>query len=128
MRNRGSVVIIKERSAVLIKRVNNGEEYYVFPGGGIEQGETPEIAAIREAYEELGVRVRLKECIAEVNFKGRQYFYSADILHGKIGDGKAEEFNDPSRGTYKPVWVPLDDFPLLDIRPKEVARKISNNL
>ena len=121
-------MIIQKGSAVLIKRVNNGEEYYVFPGGGIEQGETPEKTAIREAYEELGVRVRLNESIAEVNFKVRQYFYSADILYGKIGEGKAEEFNDPSRGTYKPVWVPLGDFHLLDIRPEEVARKIINSI
>ncbi len=33
-------------------------DYYKFPGGGIEAGETPEAAMIRETREEAGLRVR----------------------------------------------------------------------
>jgi 8-oxo-dGTP diphosphatase len=124
MRNRGAVVIIQNGKAALIKRVKSCEEYFVFPGGGIEQGETPENAAIREAFEELGVTIQLNECITEVYYKGKQYFYSADILDGKIDQGQGEEFNDPSRGAYEPIWVSLEEFPFLDIRPQEVARKV----
>lgn len=32
---------------------------WCFPGGGIKSGETPEEAAVREAYEELGVRSKM---------------------------------------------------------------------
>ncbi len=35
----------------LIKRIRNGSVYYVFPGGGIEEGENPETGAKREAFE-----------------------------------------------------------------------------
>lgn len=49
MRNRGSVVIAENGKVILIKRVRNESVYYVFPGGGIEEGETPEQAAKREA-------------------------------------------------------------------------------
>jgi 8-oxo-dGTP diphosphatase len=127
MRNRGSVVIIQNGTAALIKRVKSFETYYVFPGGGIEPGETAEEAAVREAHEELGVTVQIKKCIAVIDFKGKQYFYSANILAGNIGEGLAEEFIDLSRGTYEPVWIPLEKFPFLDIRPREAAKEISES-
>jgi 8-oxo-dGTP pyrophosphatase MutT (NUDIX family) len=59
MRDRGSVVIIEDGKVALIERMKNGNHYYVFPGGGVEKGETPEQTAIREAFEELGVTVKI---------------------------------------------------------------------
>ena len=35
-------VIIKNNKILLIHRLKKGEEYFVLPGGGIEDGETPE--------------------------------------------------------------------------------------
>jgi 8-oxo-dGTP diphosphatase len=49
MRNRASVVIVEGAHVLLIKRNNKGRTYYVFPGGGIEVGESPQEAAVREA-------------------------------------------------------------------------------
>lgn len=37
MRDRASVVIIENQKVALIKRINAGAVYYVFPGGGIEK-------------------------------------------------------------------------------------------
>ena len=34
-----------------------GEEYWGVPGGGIDEGETPEQGALRELYEETGLEV-----------------------------------------------------------------------
>lgn len=90
MRDRGSVVLVENKKVGLIKRVREGITYYVFPGGGIEEGETPEIAAKREAFEELGVKVNIKECIAKVVFNGTQYFFLAEIDEGTFGTGKGE--------------------------------------
>lgn len=55
MRNRGSVVIVENDKVGLIQRIRDSSVYYVFPGGGIENGETPEEGAKREAFEELVV-------------------------------------------------------------------------
>jgi len=62
MRNRASVVIVENNKVALIRRVREGLVYYVFPGGGIENGETPEEASKREAFEELGEEVQVNEC------------------------------------------------------------------
>lgn len=56
-RNRGAAIIVQEGKIALIKRIQEDETYYVFPGGGIEEGETPEEATKREIFEELGVYI-----------------------------------------------------------------------
>jgi 8-oxo-dGTP diphosphatase len=40
--DRGSVVIIEDKKVGLNKRIREGDVYYVFPGGGIEEGDTAE--------------------------------------------------------------------------------------
>ncbi|EJQ49494.1 hypothetical protein IEQ_02949 [Bacillus cereus BAG6X1-2] len=52
-RNRGAAIIVQEGKIALIKRVREDEMYFVFPGGGIEEGETPEEATRREVYPAL---------------------------------------------------------------------------
>jgi len=56
---RGAVVIVDDEKVALIERVRGGRTYYLFPGGGTEEGETPEDAARREACEELALSVQL---------------------------------------------------------------------
>ncbi|MFC4404068.1 NUDIX hydrolase [Gracilibacillus xinjiangensis] len=126
MRNRASVVIIENKRVGLIKRMKESNIYYVFPGGGIEDGETPEDGAKREALEELGVEVKVNDCMTEVNFNGTQYFFLADIIDGVFGTGQGEEYIDENRdrGIYLPVWVDLDKLSSIDVKPKEVAMKI----
>lgn len=124
MRNRGSVVLIQNHEVALIKRNWNGKIYYVFPGGGIEKGETPKQAAKREAYEELGVQVSIGDLLTILDSKGKQYYFYADIVSGEFGTGQGEEFSNTHRGTYEPLWVPIKDFPSLDIRPTKVAEMI----
>jgi 8-oxo-dGTP diphosphatase len=128
MRDRGSVVLIKDKKIGLIKRVREGTVYYVFPGGGIENNETPEVAAKREALEELGVKVIIKECIATVLYNGTQYFFLAEIIDGEFGTGKGEEYTDENRqrGTYLPMWVDINKLSSLEVRPKEVALKVQS--
>lgn len=130
MRDRSSVVIIENQKVVLIQRIRDGSIYYVFPGGGIENGETPEAGAKREALEELGVEVKVKECISEVEFNGTQYFFLSEIISGTLGTGQGEEYTDKNRdrGTYLPMWVDIESLSSIDVRPNEVALKIQSLL
>ncbi|MBM6617411.1 NUDIX domain-containing protein [Bacillus suaedaesalsae] len=124
MRNRGSAVIIQNGKVALIKRTKSEEVYYVFPGGGVEEGESPEEATIREVKEELGVRIENKYLLATVQFQGIQYFYVADITSGIFGTGEGEEFSDPSRGRYEPTWVEITALSSLEVKPKQIVKLI----
>ncbi|TDL78546.1 NUDIX hydrolase [Peribacillus frigoritolerans] len=128
MRDRSSLVLIENKQVVLIQRIRDGSVYYVFPGGGMENGETPEAAAKREAFEELGVEVKVNECISEVKFNGTQYFFLSQIIAGTFGTGKGEEYTDENRDreTYLPMWVDIESLSSIDVRPNEVALKVQS--
>lgn len=126
MKNRAAVVILENKKVCLIKRIIGDDVYYVFPGGGIESKETAKSTAKREALEELGVEVKVNDCIAQVEFNGTQYFFLSKIMNGQFGTGNGDEYKDENRGrgTYLPVWVDVDILSSIDVRPKEVAIKV----
>lgn len=124
MRDRGSVVIIENSKVALIRRERDDRTYYVFPGGGMEAGETIEECAKREAFEELGVNVEINELLAAVPYNGTQYYFLAKIIGGKFGTGQGEEYSDVTNGTYLPIWLQIVELSKLDVIPKDVAEKV----
>jgi 8-oxo-dGTP diphosphatase len=125
---RSGVIILEGNRVALIERVRDGYTYYVFPGGTVEGDEMAETAAIREAYEELGVQVKLKGLAAAVTFRTEeQYYYHATINAGQFGMGTGKELTvDPKspRGSYRPVWLSRQDFAEYDIRPPALAQVV----
>lgn len=128
---RGAVVLIEGERVALIERVREGKTYYLFPGGTIEAGETPEEAAVREVQEELGLEVRLGPLLAVVEFdESPQYYFDAAIINGVFGTGTGAEYASlPSsqEGSYRPVWVPRDQLTDCDVRPRALAAACSEN-
>lgn len=84
------------------------------------------MAAKREAYEELGVKINVKACIAEIDFHGKQFFFLGEIVGGVFGTGEGKEFLDVNKGTYNPMRVDIDDLFSIDVKPKEVAEKVQS--
>jgi 8-oxo-dGTP pyrophosphatase MutT (NUDIX family) len=116
----------------LIERHRAGLDYFVFPGGGVDEGETPEQAAIREAMEELGIEVAIKQRIAEIQLgqKSRQVYFLVEQTGGEFGTGSGEEFRDadpdsPEEGVYIPIWMPIGELSAHeDIYPADVAKLV----
>jgi mutator protein MutT len=125
MRVRSAAILIQNNSLALMERHRNGRHYFSFPGGGMDAGETPEQAVIREVREELGVKVRVIQLAAEIWFRGnQQFFFLVEQTGGEFGTGQGEEFAstaDPARGTYEPVWMPLEQVTVQNVLPKQVA-------
>tara|TARA_Y100000588_G_scaffold156676_1_gene170665 strand:+ start:1086 stop:1505 length:420 start_codon:yes stop_codon:yes gene_type:complete len=67
--------LIDADGRVLITKRPNGKEMaglWEFPGGKIEEGETPEQALIRELKEELNIETK-GSCLAPLSFASHQY-------------------------------------------------------
>src|SRR5512142_1126382 len=96
MRIRAGIVLIQDHKVALIERYRAGLDYFVFPGGGVDEGETPEQAAVREAMEELGVEVAIKQKVFEIQFglKSRQVYFLTEQVGGEFGTGAGEEYTD----------------------------------
>lgn len=127
-RLRGAVVLIEDGKVALVRRVNARGTYYVFPGGGVEAGETVRDAAIREAHEELGMTVRLGDLLCIVHFVDEQHYFAAHAVSGDFGTGNGAEFSaNAEAGSYEPVWLPCADLAQHDVYPVCLAELISLN-
>ena len=130
MRVRAAVIIVENGRVALIERVRNRHTYFKFPGGGVESGESPQQAAVREAHEELGVGVELGDLISVAYRDGReQRYYLASIVGGTFGTGRGTEMitsGTTARGTYRPVWVDLTSLTELDVRPRALAGALAS--
>ena len=64
LRKRATAVVIKDGKVLLVR--DKGKQKFSLPGGGIHRGEPTLSAAIRELYEETGLRatkaIRLRDC------------------------------------------------------------------
>jgi 8-oxo-dGTP pyrophosphatase MutT (NUDIX family) len=132
LRIRAGIVLIQDHKVALIERHRAGLSYFVFPGGGVDEGESPEQAAIREAMEELGVEVAIRQQVAEIQLgqKSRQVYFLVEQTGGEFGTGVGEEYTaaDPAsseEGIYIPVWMPIDQLPLHgNVYPADVAKLV----
>jgi 8-oxo-dGTP diphosphatase len=132
VRIRAGIVLIQDDKVALIERHRAGLDYFVFPGGGVDEGESPEQAAVREAMEELGVEVIIKQKVAEIQLgaKSRQVYFLVEQRGGEFGSGPGEEYTDadpdsPEEGIYIPIWMPIDQLLLhQNIYPADLARLV----
>ena len=91
-------VLFKDNLVLLIQ---NPSGVWTFPKGLIEQGETPEKSALREVYEETGVKGEILDYIGEI-----QYWYQ---LHGeKIFKRVKYYLMKHLEGEPKPSWEVKD--------------------
>jgi 8-oxo-dGTP diphosphatase len=90
--------VIKNNKVLLLHRIEN-YDIWEFPGGGIEFGESPEEAAIREVKEETNLTVKSKGLLTinshltPKNTHHIWFYYICEILEGetKIGDDAHSE-------------------------------------
>jgi mutator protein MutT len=136
MRIRAGIVLIQNGRVALMERYRAGVHYYSFPGGGVDEGESPEQAAVREALEELGIEVAITQLVADVQlgYKSRQFYFLVEQTGGEFGTGTGEEFEssnlgNPQKGRYIPIWMPIDEIAQhANIYPVEVARLVVSSV
>lgn len=93
MKNRAGGILIEDGKVLLIHRIKNVDglvkEYYVVPGGGIEEGENIEKATKRELKEETSIDVELIRDVPLFTLEqenGIQYFSLITKIGGIYGN------------------------------------------
>lgn len=113
-----------------VKKNKDYQEYYTFPGGGLEEGETPEEGTIREIEEEFGIRVKIVKKLYEYYSEKKcenEIFYLCEYVEGVFGTGNGPEFsNDPKyadSGKYVPEIVKKEEVEDILLLPLEIKDK-----
>ena len=125
-------IIIKDNKLLVFHRFKDGRWYYAFAGGGVEEGETPEEAVIRELKEELCIDAKIDKFLfhqfvaRNPRDTGREhYFYLITEYSGEPKLGGPELIRSSHDNQYHVTWIPMDKLNEYDdLYPVEAKEKI----
>lgn len=122
-------IIIKDDSvyAMFRRRIKDDgiiKEYYVIPGGGINENETLEENVIREMKEEFSVDVKIKGYLGkDESDETIAHFFSCSIINGtpKLGGEELERCTE--QNYYEIRKVAIEDLDKVDILSTDMIMK-----
>lgn len=122
---RAVAIVIRKDEVLLMERNNHGKAYHVFPGGGVEKGETVQEAVVREVKEETTLDIKIEKLLYHHHYlpQGDQYFYLCSYISGEpqLGEGNEKDDMDNNTGNfYKPLWVKISEIKNLLLYPLEI--------
>ena len=110
-------VVVRDGAVLLARWIGSDPPRWTLPGGGLDHGEDPRDAAVREVEEETGYRVELRQLLTVESFRQLVQrpdgpidhqticiLYTAEVVGGELRyevDGSTDVA----------AWVPLGDVP-----------------
>lgn len=121
MRKAVRAIVVRGDQTLVMHRNKFGHEYYTLLGGGIDSGETAELALHRELLEESGFNLQSARLVFVEEAGdpyGTQYIYLCDV------SGETPQLSPASEeaqlmalgNKHTPMWVPIDQFEQLEFR------------
>lgn len=115
-----SYTIVFKNNSILMTDLKEGERptrRLDIPGGHVDEGESPEESAIRETFEEAGVRVKVVSMVGykKITMKSEKpkdwpYPYPTGYMAFYLGEVSEETDFHGNDDTYGRVWLPFDRF------------------
>ncbi|MBT4500314.1 MAG: NUDIX hydrolase [Gemmatimonadetes bacterium] len=114
--SRAQCIVSRENRILMVKHRQDGDEWWCLPGGGIEDGESPEEAAIRELWEECNVRGTIVRETSTVTYgpDDRHYSYLIDIGDQTPKMGFDPELADDAQVIVDMDWLSLRELAEID--------------
>lgn len=134
MRKAVRAIILKEDAILVMHRNKFGKEYDILVGGGVEIGEPPETALLREIAEETGVAVTQPRLVyverAGAPYGDQLIFLCRYVSGEPILDKSTTEYqiNQMGLNTYAPVWRTFSDLETTEFRSPSLKRSILNGI
>ena len=126
-----AIIYNKDKTKVLLFKVEDGRDYFLLPGGRIGINEDSKTAIKREIKEELGFDLEFNLCSIQENFVKKdnldimQYCFCYKAIYNeeinndilKCLDNDGQIFN----------WINIDDLDSIELLPKSCKNLINNN-
>ena len=91
------------------------KDWWEFPGGKIEEGETPEEALVREIREELDVTITVERYLTTVDYDYPEFHLSMDCFFCRLREGHLKLLEHEAAR-----WLPLDSLRQVNWLPADV--------
>lgn len=117
-RNRSQAVVCRNGRLLLVEHKMKGRDFFNLPGGGIEEDETPEEAALRELSEEACVEGRIIRPLAieyKPDLQSRIFSFLVEIPEQAVPKkGLDPELPEEEQTIIDVTWLSLDEIPERD--------------
>jgi 8-oxo-dGTP diphosphatase len=111
-----AAIIRKENSVFATQRgYGDYKDWWEFPGGKVEEGETPERALIREIKEELDSDIIVEKFLTTVEHDYPKFHLSMDCFWCRVQSGKLTLLEHEAAR-----WLPINDLRQVNWLPADV--------
>ncbi len=108
-----------------IKKDGSVKEYYVIPGGGLEEGETLEENVIRELKEEFNVDIEIVKFLSTEEYDDTiANYFLCKIVNGTPKLGGEELDRITPENYYEIRYIDLNDIDNYDINAKDIIKNL----
>ena len=131
------VGLVRNGDKFLLQAINKSE-FYTFPGGHVEIGESTKEAINRELHEEIPLSFHIGELKAIIQnifttrdgrlFHELGYYYEAEAVKGvSTSDFDAVENDKGYTKTFHYKWATIEEMKKMDVRPAVVIDLLERN-
>lgn len=107
-------VVVNGSDTLIARRMPDRHmgDHWEFPGGKVEEGESPEHAAVRELREETGIEGRVERRLAVLDYAYGDRTVRLHAFLCRVVDGMAEAMD-----AEEVRWAPIADLPTYRFPP-----------